>query len=87
MNKLVLAILTTMVIVVFAICNSHHVDLNLAVGKLEIRLIFLLLVAFLFGMTVPGFYRLFRSAEDKRRRKREIELQKVVDRIDRDIAA
>jgi uncharacterized integral membrane protein len=87
MTKSILAVATTIVIVVFAISNSHHVDLNLAVGKLEIRLIFLLLVAFLIGMTVPVFYRLFRSAEEKRQKKREAELQQVIERIDHDIAA
>jgi uncharacterized integral membrane protein len=87
MNKLVLAILMTIVIVVFAICNSHHVDLNLAVGKMEVRLVFLLLTAFVVGMMVPVFYRLYRSADEKRLRKRETELQQAMERIHHDIAA
>lgn len=87
MTKLVLAVSTTIVIVVFAICNSHHVELNFAVGRFESRLIFLLLTSFICGMTVPVFYRLYRSAELKKQRKREAALQEMIERVDQDIAA
>ncbi len=88
MIKLALVVLTTIAIVVFAISNSHHVDLSLAVGKsIEVRLIFLLLSAFIIGMMVPVFYRLFRRLDQEKLLKRESELQQAIDRVEQDIAA
>ena len=88
MIRLILAVLATIVIVVFAISNSHHVDLSLAVGKpVEIRLIFLLLSAFIVGMAVSVFYRLFRRLDQHKLMKRENELQQAMDRVEQDIAA
>ncbi len=81
MIKLTLAVLTTIMIVVFAISNSHHVGLSCAVGKpLEVRLIFLLLSAFLIGMLVPVFYRLIRRLDSERQLRRENELRQAVER-------
>ncbi len=87
MSKLVIAMLATILIVVFAICNSHHVDVNFPVGKLEIRLIFLLSISFLIGMTVPVFHRLFRGMNEKKRKEREAELEQVIERINKDITS
>ncbi len=88
MIKLTLTVLATVMIVVFAISNSHHVDLSLAVGKpVEIRLIFLLLSAFIIGMTVPVFYRLVRRLDQHKLMKRENELQQAIERVDQDLVA
>ncbi|MHC4176050.1 MAG: hypothetical protein ACYSWU_01000 [Planctomycetota bacterium] len=88
MVKLALAVLLTIVIVVFSISNSHHVDLSLALGDpIQIRLVFLLLSAFIVGMAVPIFYRLIRRLDHDRLVKRENELQQTIERFDQDIAA
>lgn len=86
MTKLALTVLATIVIVVFAISNSHHVDLSCGVGKpVEIRLIFLLLTAFIVGMAVPVFYRLIRRLDRDTLVKRENELQQAIERVNGDI--
>lgn len=86
MIKLALAVLATIVIVVFCISNSHHVDLSCGVGKpIQIRLIFLLLSAFIIGMAVPVFYRLIRRLDRDKLIKRETELQRAIERVDGDI--
>ena len=88
MVRLALAVLLTIVIVVFSISNSHHVDLSLALGDpIQVRLIFLLLSAFIIGMAVPVFYRLIRRLDRDKLIKRESELQQAIERIDQDIAA
>ncbi len=88
MVKLVLAVLLTIVIVVFSISNSHHVDLSFALGDpIQVRLIFLLLSALILGMAIPVFYRLIRHLDHNKLVKRENDLQQAIERIDQDIAA
>ncbi len=88
MIRLGLAVMATVVIVVFAISNSHHVDLRIAIGEpVQIRLIFLLLSAFIAGMVVPVFYRLYRRLDLDKQLRRESELQQAIDRVEHDIVA
>lgn len=88
MVKLALAVLLTIVIVVFSLSNSHHVDLSFALGDpIQVRLIFLLSSAFIVGMAIPIFYRLIRRLDHDKLVKRENELQQAIERIDQDIAA
>ncbi len=85
MVRLVLAVTATIVIVIFAISNSHHVDLRVAIGDpVQIRLIFLLLVAMIIGMTIPVFFRLLRSLDRQKVMKRESELQQAISRVEQD---
>lgn len=71
MGQLVLAILLTMLIVVFGMVNTHHVPLSPIFGEpIRVRMIFLLAIAFLAGSVVTFFYqmvsRLRRRAEQRR---------------------
>ncbi|MCP4678534.1 MAG: hypothetical protein GY854_24095 [Deltaproteobacteria bacterium] len=66
MMKLVTAIIATILVVAFAISNSHHVQLSFGFGTpVNIRLVFLLLSTFFLGMTVPVFARLFHNLKRK----------------------
>jgi len=86
MVRLALAVLITVVIVVFSISNSHHVDLSCCVGKpIQIRLVFLLMSTFFIGMAVPIFYRLIRRLDHDRLMERENNLQQAIERVDRDL--
>ena len=88
MIRLGLAVMATIVIVVFAVSNSHHVDLRIAIGEpVQIRLIFLIMSAFVAGMVVPVFYRLYHSLEHQKLARRENELQEAIERVEHDIAA
>jgi len=87
MIRLGLAVAATIVVVVFAISNSHRVGLSLGIGEpAEVRLIFLLLTAFIAGMVVPVFFRLLRSIDHQRLQRRENELQRAINRVEQDIA-
>ncbi len=86
MIRLALAVFATIAIVVFAISNSHRVNLSCMVGPgVEVRLIFLLLVAFLAGMTVPVFYGLIHRLDREKQLRRENELRRMAESIDPDI--
>ncbi len=86
MIRLALAVFATIAIVVFAISNSHHVNLSCMVGPaVEVRLIFLLLTAFVAGMAVPIFYGLIHRLEREKQLRRENELRRIAERIDPDI--
>jgi uncharacterized integral membrane protein len=86
MARLALAVLITIVIVVFSISNSHHVDLCCAVGPpIKIRLIFLLMSTLLVGMAVPIFYGMLHRMKRREQMKRENELQQAIQQVDRDI--
>ena len=51
MIRLLLAIVTTVGVVVFVMVNTHHVPLSFIVGPpVRIRMIFLLMVTFIAGM-------------------------------------
>jgi len=86
MIKLALAVLATIAIVAFVISNAHHVDLCFPACKpMAIRLIFLLLSAFVVGMLVPVFYGLIRRLDSERQLRRENELRQAVERVNGDI--
>lgn len=88
MTKLTLAILITVLVVVFAISNSHHVDLCCPVGQpIKIRLVFLLVSTFVAGMAVPIFYGMVRRIRRREQMKRGTELRKAIQQVDRDIVA
>lgn len=86
MFQLALALLVTVVIVVFSIANSHHVQLSFVVGApIEVRLVFLLMCAFFMGMVTPIFYQLIQRLKRDRKREQEKELQQAIQLVDRDL--
>jgi uncharacterized integral membrane protein len=86
MIRLALAVIATIVIVVFCFSNSHHVELSCGVGRsIQLRLIFLLLTTFILGMAVPVFFRLIRRLDSERNLRREMELRQAAERVDEDI--
>lgn len=70
MAQLVVAVLSTVALVLFAMANTHDVELSYVVGSpIRIRLIFLLAVAFLSGVVSTLFYQMVsRVALTARRR-------------------
>ncbi len=67
MAQILIAIFLTIVLVVFAMSNSHHVYLGYGFGEpIEIRLIFLLAVTFFSGVTFAWFWRMFSTVKTKR---------------------
>ncbi len=86
MFQLALAILVIVVIVVFSIANSHHVQLSFVIGApIEVRLVFLLMCAFFMGMVIPIFYRLIQRLNSDRKTEQEKELQQAIQLVDRDL--
>ena len=86
MARLTLTVLITVVIVIFSLANSHHVQLSFVVGKpIEIRLVFLLNCAFFMGMIVPVFHQLIQRVKREKKIKQEKELQQVLHQVDRDL--
>jgi uncharacterized integral membrane protein len=68
MSKLFIYLLASILLVAFAFSNSEHVALSFIFGApVHIRLIFLLLVTFLIGASVPVFYFLLSDARRRRR--------------------
>jgi uncharacterized integral membrane protein len=56
MVRLILAVILTILVVLFAMSNTHPVMLSFVVGPpVKVRLIFLLMSAFLVGMLFSGF--------------------------------
>ena len=76
MAQLVAAVVATVVVVVFAMSNTHHVHLSMGLGApFQIRLISLLGAAFLAGMVTSWISQLARRAARQahlRRRKAAI---------------
>ena len=86
MFQLALAILITVVIVVFSVANSHHVQLSFIVGApAEVRLVFLLMCSFFMGIVVPIFYQLIQRSKSDKKMKQEKELQQAIQLVDRDL--
>jgi|GEM_PF-3340244 uncharacterized integral membrane protein len=71
MLRLVLTVVGTIALVTFAMSNSHHVGLSVVLGApVRIRLVFLLLVTFFVGMSIPLFYSTVKHMRASQRRKR-----------------
>lgn len=86
MAQLIIAILMTIVVVVFSISNSHHVELSFVVGKpVEVRLVFLLMSTFFIGMVAPIFYQLFQRLSISQKIEREKKMQQAIRQVDRDL--
>ena len=73
MVQLFFAIVATVVVVVFAMANTHHVQLSFALGApFHVRLITLLVVAYAGGLITAWFYTMIvkvrRNSELRRRR-------------------
>ena len=86
MVQLALTILITIVVVVFSVANSHHVQLSFVIGApAEVRLVFLLMCAFFMGMVAPIFNRLIQRLRRDKKTRREKELQQAIQRVDRDL--
>lgn len=73
MAQLIVAVGLTMAVVVFAMSNTHHVALGWVVGEpIQIRLIFLLGIAFVAGSVSTLFYQLVgRVMQQGRMRRRQ----------------
>lgn len=64
--RLVIATALTVLIVIFAMGNAHHVEMGLVFGKpLEIRLIFLLAIAYVAGVVTTAFFVAIRNVRQK----------------------
>jgi len=71
-TRLILAVLITIAVVVFAMANMHFVVLSLVFGPpLQMRLIFLLMSAFAAGIITASFVMMVRKIRLKRSVKRE----------------
>lgn len=71
MLRLVLTVLSTVALVTFAMSNGHHVELSVVFGApVKIRLVFLLLVTFFVGISIPLFYSTVKHMKESQRRKR-----------------
>ena len=70
MAQLITAVLSTIALVLFAMANTHDVELSYVVGSpIRIRLIFLLAVAFFAGIVCTLLYQMVsRVASEARRR-------------------
>lgn len=83
MRQLVLAVLTTVVVVAFGFANAHEVQVSCVVGEpVEIRLVFLLAIAFAAGVLTAIFRRMAAAAARRRTRGRR---RRVVPRIPEDL--
>lgn len=82
MLQLVVAVLLTILAVMFAMANTHHVELNFVLGEpVEVRLIFLLAVTYAAGGATAYLYGLFNRVSRglRRRRDRLMEKRDVVE--------
>lgn len=71
MKLLILSIVMTLAAVLFALANSHRVEVSVIFGApIQIRLIFLLGTAFLTGAAVPCFFFLVRRVRVQRAARR-----------------
>lgn len=68
MLRLGLAVILTIVVMLFAMANTHHVDLSFVFGApVKVRLIFLLGSMFFTGMLLSWFLRMIEQTIDRRR--------------------
>lgn len=72
MIQLFIAILVTIIVVMFGMANTHHVELNFVLGDpVEIRLVFLLAATYVAGGATAYLYVLFSRVARGIRRRRE----------------
>ena len=68
MTRLILAVVVTIAVVVFAMANMHFVVLSLVVGPpVQIRLVFLLMSCFLAGVISFWFFLMVRKIRSRQR--------------------
>lgn len=82
MLQLFVAVVLTILAVMFAMANTHHVELNFVLGEpVEIRLIFLLVATYFAGGSTAYLYLLFSRVTRgfQRRRERLGEKRRVVE--------
>lgn len=73
MVRLFLAIVVTVLTVVFIMANTHDVELDVVFGSpVRIRLIFLLLSTFILGMVISSLFGMVARVRFKRRIVREM---------------
>jgi uncharacterized integral membrane protein len=71
MLQLLIAVIVTIAVVLFAMANSHDVELSYIVGEpIRIRMIFLLGCVFLAGWVTAYFYNVLAQMNRRRRRVR-----------------
>ena len=83
MPRLVLAISATVLLVAFAMANTHHVELSLVFGRpAEVRLIFLIGTTYVAGVltgTFWGMVRRLKKAESKPPRLEPVEPRELLE--------
>jgi uncharacterized integral membrane protein len=83
MLQLLVAVMLTVTAVMFAMANTHHIELNFVVGDpVEVRLIFLLLATFMAGSTVSYLHVLLTRVTrglQRRREKRIVHRRRVLE--------
>ena len=78
MKRLILSITATVILVGFAMANTHHVALSFVIGApVEIRMIFLVLTTLLVGMAIPVGYQVVRRARLSRRRQLAMQMRQA----------
>lgn len=71
MPRILFAFLATALFVAFSIANTQHVELSFVFGSpVEIRLIFLLLIAFGSGVAASTFRRMLHEARERSQTRR-----------------
>jgi uncharacterized integral membrane protein len=71
MLQLLIAVVATIAIILFAMANNHHVELSYVIGEpIRIRMIFLLACVFVAGWATAYFYQLVSQMTRRRRRVR-----------------
>ena len=76
MFRLFVAIVLTVVAVVFTMANTHQVELSFIVGSpAKVRLIFLMLVSFIFGVIVSAFAAMISRIRLTTRLRQELEIR------------
>jgi len=72
MLRLVVTVLATVLVVAFAMANTHHVELSFVLGApVQVRLVFLLASSFVVGLLTAMFVQLVGSVRARSRARRE----------------
>lgn len=80
MPRLVIAILATVLVVAFAMANTHRVELSLVFGRpAEIRLIFLIGTTYIAGVLTGTFWGMVRRIKQAESAPRRLESSEAMD--------
>jgi uncharacterized integral membrane protein len=74
MTRLLTAVIATILVVAFVMMNMHVVTISLVVGPpVQIRLIYLLVTAFIIGMLSATFVKMVQRLRQRRRAQRDVD--------------